>query len=264
MMELWTGTPGSGKSLHLAHDVRENLRFNKRVISTCNINTGMCFMNHLQQFLFNVSKGKIDLHGYDKREKNFYYLPLEECHPKVFYEFAARFHVFGKEHQTIIYLDECVALFSPTVIGNNLKLWNEWDEFFRIHRHIGYDIVLIPQDKGLISRKVLKYAETEIKHYNKKHHGTLGFFLSLFLGGLFCYKTYWRGDKRIPIDQHFFTYKPFYGQMYNSYSYFNKKLLPYRKTWEEKEEKLRLLCVVLQSVIDRKNQFVLDDVKEVG
>lgn len=56
--ELWTGTPGSGKSLHVAKDIRENLRYGKKVISTCNIDTDLCFMNKLQEFLFNISRVK--------------------------------------------------------------------------------------------------------------------------------------------------------------------------------------------------------------
>lgn len=251
MIYLWTGTPGSGKSLHLAHEVRDYLRYNKRVISTCNINTGMCFMNRLQQFLFNISKGKLDFHCSDPREKNFYYLPLEECHPNVFYEFAARHHVEGKENQTIIFLDECVALFSPTVLSDNIKLWNEWDKFFRIHRHLGFTIVLIPQSKRLISRKVIEYCELEVKHYNRKHHRTLGFFLSLILGGFFSYTVCWRGDKK-PVEQHFFTYRPFYGNMYNSYSYFNKELYHYKQDWEQKKIYLSQLCGQLQLLRDRK------------
>ena len=135
MIELWSGTPGSGKSLHLAHDVREKLRWGRRVISTCNIDTKMCFMNKLQEFIFNVSKGKLNLSCSDPKEKNFTYIPIEFVTPELFYDYAARYHVFGKEHQTVVYLDECVALFSPTVIGDNKELWNKWDDFFRTRPH---------------------------------------------------------------------------------------------------------------------------------
>lgn len=116
--ELWTGTPGSGKSLHVAKDIRENLRYGKKVISTCNIDTDLCFMNKLQEFLFNISKGKIRLYSHDKRAENFYYVPNEYMTVEFLYDFAARYHVYGKEKQTYLYLDECVALFSPTVIGD--------------------------------------------------------------------------------------------------------------------------------------------------
>lgn len=249
MTELWSGTPGSGKSLHLAHDVREKLRWGRNVISTCNIETSMCFMNKFQEFLFNVSKGKISLNCSDPRQKNFTYIPIEFVTPEFFYEYAARHHVFGKEHQTHIYLDECVAIFSPTVIGDNKELWNKWDTFFRIHRHLGYDIVLIPQSKRLISRKVIEYAETEVKHYNRKYHGLIGFFGSIFLGGLFSYSVCWRGDKK-PIEQKFFTYKPFYGQMYNSYSMFDSALATYKADWEKKKMYAAQLCALLNQRID--------------
>ena len=109
----------------------------------------------------------------DKRAKNFFFKDIHDITPEYLYDFAAKYHVFGKEHQTIVILDECVAIFSPTVISDNTKVWNEWDTFFRKHRHIGYDVILIPQSKKLIARKVLEYCEFEVKHYNRKHQGTL-------------------------------------------------------------------------------------------
>ena len=253
--ELWTGTPGSGKSLHVAKDIRENLRYGKKVISTCNIDTDLCFMNKLQEFLFNISKGKIRLYSHDKRSENFYYVPNEYMTVEFLYDFAARYHVYGKEKQTYLYLDECVALFSPTVIGDNKELWNKWDNFFRQHRHLGYEIILVPQSKRLISRKVIEYAETEVKHYNRKYQGNFGFFLSLFLGGLFSYKVCWRGDKE-PIEQRFFRYRPFYGQMYNSYSMFDTVLAPYKAEWEHKKALMAQLCGLL---IERQKQLQRGD-----
>jgi len=245
-VELWSGTPGSGKSLHVAKDIRDNLRCGKYVISTCNIDTDLCFMNKLQEFIFNVTKGKLRLtNRHDERAKHFSYVPNEFMTVEYLYDFAARYHIAGKEKQTYLYLDECVALFSPTVIGDNKELWNKWDNFFRLHRHLGYEIILVPQSKRLISRKVIEYAETEVKHYNRKYQGNFGFFLSLFLGGLFSYKVCWRGDK-VPIEQHFFTYKPFYGQMYNSYSMFDTVLSPYKAAWHKKQVYLAQLCKLLR------------------
>ena len=59
MIILYVGTPGSGMSLHCAHEIREDLRFKKNVISTCYIDTRFCFMTKLQELIFNISKGKI-------------------------------------------------------------------------------------------------------------------------------------------------------------------------------------------------------------
>lgn len=165
MIMLWVGTPGSGKSLHCAHEVREDLRFKKNVISTCYIDTRFCFMSKFQEFLLNISRGKIHLYNDDPRAKNFHYIPIGEITPKYLYEFAAKYHKFGREHQTTLILDECVAIFSPTVLSENIKRWNEWDEFFRIHRHLGFEVILIPQSKRLISRKIIEYCGIHFLEY---------------------------------------------------------------------------------------------------
>ena len=101
----------------------------------------------------------------------------------------------------------CAAM-AMTMMAVNACAEGEWDTFFRKHRHIGYDVILIPQSKKLIARKVLEYCEFEVKHYNRKHQGTLGWIFSLFLGSLFSYSTCWRGTKDKPLEQGFFTYKP--------------------------------------------------------
>lgn len=250
MISLWSGTPGSGKSLHCAHEIREDLRvFRKNVISTCYIDTSYCFMNKLQELVFTLSKGKIHLYNDDPREKLFHYVPIEEITPQYLYEFAAKYHVYGKEHQTTLVLDECVAIFSPTVLAENIKRWNDWDDFFRKHRHLGYNIIIIPQSKRLISRKVIEYCEFEVKHYNRKNHGTFGFLLSLIFGSLFSYSVYWRGTKEV-LEQHFFTYRRLYGSMYNSYSMFDETLQPYKE-----QEKKRLMAELCKSLNERRIQL---------
>lgn len=239
MIQLWSGTPGSGKSLHVAHEIREDLRLPfgkaKNVISTCYIDTTYCFMNFLQELVFIVTRGKIHLYNDDPRAKRFHYVPIEEITPKYLYEFAAKYHVYGKEHQTTLVLDECVAIFSPTVLSENIKRWNEWDEFFRKHRHLGYNVIIIPQSKKLISRKVIEYCEFEVKHYNRKNQGMFGWLLSLVCGGsLFSYSTCWRGTKEKPLEQKFFTYRRLYGSMYNSYSMFDETLKPFKEAEKKK------------------------------
>lgn len=251
MMQVYTGTPGSGKSLHCAHDIRFHLRLGHNVISTCYIDTSLCFFTPFQEWRFNRTGKRPKKQKHDKREKNFHYIDINKITPEFLYEFAARYHVFGKEHQTVVYLDECVSIFSPTVIGNDTDKWNKWDRFFQFHRHLGFDIVLIPQSLKLISRKVIEYCEFDCRHYNRKHHGILGFVFSLLAGGLFSYSTYWRGVNRHPLESGFFTYKPLYGQMYNSYSQFSVALAPYKKAWEIKQHYLSALCCVLQQRADQ-------------
>lgn len=251
MISLWSGTPGSGKSLHCAHEIKDDLRFGKNVISTCYIDTTYCFMTKLQEFIFNITKGKVHLYNEDERQKNFHYIPIEDITPEYLYDFAAKHHKFGKEHQTTLVLDECVAIFSPTVLADNTKRWNEWDEFFRKHRHLGYNVIIIPQSKRLISRKVIEYCEFEVKHYNRKNHGNFGFILSLLFGSLFSWALYWRGTKEC-LEQHFFRYSYLYGSMYNSYSMFDETLLPYRE--KAKKQLIQQLTDILSERIVKLNE----------
>lgn len=257
MIELYSGTPGSGKSLHTAHEIRDYLRFGKNVISTCDIDTDLCFLNPFKSWYVNHFNKKPKKIKKDKRAGNFHYIDIHEVTPDYLYRFAAEHHVFGKEHQTIVVLDECVAIFSPTVISDNTKLWNEWDTFFRKHRHIGYDVILIPQSKKLIARKVIEYCEFETKHYNRKNQGFLGWLFSLFVGGsLFSWSKLWRGTKGKPLEQGFFTYKPIFGLMYNSYSMYDETLLPYKeKIRLEKEKRQKLILELCEKLTERRMQL---------
>lgn len=249
MIEQFTGTPGSGKSLHAAREIKTYLNIGRNVISTCNIDTDMCFLNIFKRFYVNRFKKKPKKIKHDKRADNFYYITNNELNPDYLYTFAAYHHKFGQEHQTILVIDECQQIFSPTIIGNNVNLWNKWDTFFRIHRHIGYDIILIPQSSKLISRKVIEYCEFETRHFNRKNHGLFGFLLSLVCGGLFSYTKCWRGTRE-PIEQQFFTYHPIYGLMYNSYSLFDSTLQPFK----DKERK-ELMKKLVEALNERRMQL---------
>lgn len=250
MIELYSGTPGSGKSLHTSKEISEWLRAGKYVISTCYIDTDLCFLNPFQKWYVNHFNKKPEKIKRNKKADNFYYIPIEEVSPEYLYEFAAKKHVFGKEHQTIVFLDECVAIFSPTVLAEDkggIKKWNAWDEFFRKHRHVGYDVVMIPQSKKLIARKVIEYAEFEVKHYNRKNQGFIGWLFSMFVGGsLFSWSKCWRGTGQQPFEQGFFTYKPLYGLMYNSYSMFYSTLAPYKQEYEKKQALAMQLTEILK------------------
>lgn len=249
MIEQFTGTPGSGKSLHASREIKTYLNIGRNVISTCWIDTDMCFLNPFQKWYVNHFKKKPKRIKHDKRADNFHYITNKDLHPDFLYTFAAKYHKFGEEHQTILVIDECQQIFSPTIIGNNVNLFNSWDTFFRIHRHIGYDVILIPQSSKLISRKLIEYCEFETRHFNRKHYGLFGFLMSIFCGGLFSYTRIWRGTRE-PIEQQFFTYHPIYGLMYNSYSLFDSTLQPFKD--KERKKLMQQLANVLN---ERRNQL---------
>ncbi len=249
MIEQFTGTPGSGKSLHCAREIKTYLNIGRNVISTCWIDTDLCFLNLFQKWYVNHFKRKPKKIKHDRRSDNFHYITNNDLDPDYLYSFAAIHHEFGKEHQTILVIDECQQIFSPTIIGNDVERWNKWDTFFRIHRHIGFDVILIPQSSKLISRKVIEYCEFETRHFNRKHHGLFGFLASLFVGGLFSYTKMWRGTRE-PLEQQFYTYKPIYGLMYNSYSLFDVTLKPFKE-----KEKQKLMQELVKILNERRMQL---------
>lgn len=122
MVSTYTGTPGSGKSLHCAEKILFHLKHNQRVI--CN-------------FPLNESVIK------KKYRKNFYYIPDEYLTPHYLFEFAKAYHKKKGEDQTYIFIDEAQRLFP---IDRVYYLRKEWEQFFQLHRHWGFSIVLVTQN----------------------------------------------------------------------------------------------------------------------
>lgn len=170
MIVLYSGTPGSGKSLYCAYEMIDLLKKGRGVIANFPINT--------------------DYFGKKKRGQ-FTYLTNEELTVDYLMRYAERNHILGKEHQTTLIIDECACMF-------NSRQWDKkdrpkWIVFFQQHRKLGYDIILIAQNDRLIDRQIRAFIETEYKHRAIKNYKTFGLFLSFFTGGLFVRVEYWYG-----------------------------------------------------------------------
>ena len=98
MIYFYSGTPGSGKSLDMAHEVYDWIRNRKKnVIANTMIN--------------------IDAITDNKRNRGrFYYLDNYYFEPSFFYKYAKKFHKPGKESQSLIVIDEAQMLFSPNTV----------------------------------------------------------------------------------------------------------------------------------------------------
>lgn len=252
VIHLYSGTPGSGKSLHVASTIRQWLRLKKRVISTCDIDTRLCFMPKIIEFVYELTRGKVFLYDKnDSRANLFTFIDIHNITPKMLYEYAAKYHKEGKEKQTLVIFDECVSIFSPTVLTTTA--WNEWERFFQYHRHIGFEVILIPQSSKLISRKVIEYCEFDIRHRAIKNSGFFGWVVSFLSGGLFSAGTYWRGINKIQSKE-WFRFHYYLGKMYNSYAMFNVILGEFRtdkltnnsSSEEEKLELIGKLCTIIE------------------
>ncbi len=191
MVKFYTGTPGSGKSYHAAHEIYMKLRAGKNVISTMPID------------LKTVKKGKRKIGIYE-------WVFIHELTPKYLIEFALKNHRLGKEGQTIVVIDECELIFNSRLYGDKGR--NDWLMFFSVHRHYGYDIILICQFDRQIDRQIRCQVENEYKHRKINNRGLL-FLLPV---KVFAVIEFWYVNKT-KVGSHFVRYKRKVGKIYNSY-----------------------------------------------
>lgn len=199
MIFLYSGTPGSGKSLHQAKDIYYCLRRGKPCI--CNFD--------------------IDVKKIPKRKSEFIFLDNEHLNPELLIKYSKVYfskHKF-KEGAIRLYIDECQLLF-------NAREWQsygrkEWLSFFTQHRKYGYDIFLIAQFDRMIDRQIRSLIEYEIIHRKASNFGTLGILLGFINGGdLFVAITMWYPLKE-KIDSSFFKANKKYYQLYDTLNTFN-------------------------------------------
>ena len=206
MISFYSGTPGSGKSLKMAHDVVNWLKsFKKNVIANVEIDRDF------------ILKGKPG--------GQFFYLSNDEFSPDYFYEYAIKNHVIGKEHQTLIVVDEAQTIFSPSAVKLftqiNPKYRQEWLDFFTQHRHLGYDIILISQFDRLIDPQIRCLFEYNYVHRKANNFGVIGQILSILHIPLFVQVQKWYGMNEV-CGKSFYTYRKKYAKIYNSYAFREK------------------------------------------
>ena len=199
MISLYSGTPGSGKSLHVAERIYLSLRYGRKVI--CN---------------FDIDQNQI------KRKKGeFVYLDNCDITPETLMQIGNQ-HV--KEHgrredSLLLVIDECQILF-------NSREWQsggraKWLTFFTQHRKFNYEIILIAQFDGMIDKQIRSLIEYEIIHRKVSNFGVVGKCMSLVAAGkLFCAVRMWYPLKE-RLDCEFYRYRPKYANIYNTYGIFN-------------------------------------------
>lgn len=206
MISMYTGTPGSGKSLHVAKKIYDRVTQKKNNTVIAN---------------FEIERKAIkDFKGH------FYYLANNYLSPDFFYQYAVNKHVRkpdGKivEGQTLIVIDECQIIF-------NSRDWNaknrmDWVSFFTQHRKYGYHIILVTQFDRLVDRQIRSLVEYEIVHRNVSNFKTFGFLLGLLFGGnLFIAITKWYAAKE-KMSQEYFVVRKKYTRIYDSYKIFEPR-----------------------------------------
>lgn len=196
MIKVYTGTPGSGKSLHVAKDIYYNLLAKKTVIAN-----------------FPIAVEKINKNG-KRKVGNFVYKDYSELTIKFLYDYARANNKIGIEGQTLVVIDECQVIFNPRDLRRDRL---KWVEFFTQHRKLGYNIILVTPFDRLIDRQIRACVEYECKHMKNNNNGLMGMLLPF---ALFSSLNYWYGVKKL-ISSDVFVYRKKFAEIYDSYKMFS-------------------------------------------
>ena len=183
MISLYSGTPGSGKSLHLARTVRDCLKFSCPVIGTFHINKEMLWKNSKYPYTY--------INIYD----------LKPCDLLDYAEKNKKYLKKGVEGSFLVVIDECQRIFNSRTWQEN-KQRNDWITFFAEHRHFGFNIILVSQMDIMIDRQIRGLIEYNYLHRKVDGFGFGGKLLSLLTGN-FCIVKTWYAIKNFNCGSEF-------------------------------------------------------------
>lgn len=197
MITLYSGTPGSGKSLHCARTIKNWSRLGYPVIGNFPVDLSM------------------------HKRADFTYCPNDKMSPKFLIDYSRQ--RFGsktpKEGSILLVIDECQLIF-------NAREWQQkrmakWISFFTQHRKLGYDIILIAQFDRMIDRQIRSLIEYEYIHRKMSNFGWQGKLMSLFFGGktFIAVKMWYPLNEKIGSEV-FHARKSLY-RIYDSYATFD-------------------------------------------
>lgn len=195
MIYLYSGTPGSGKSLHVARDMYFRLNRNRK------------YPNVIANFTINQKMIK-------KKRGNFIYKDNSELTVDYLVNYALENHTLGIENQTLVVVDECQVIWNAREWMNQ-KDRMDWIKFFTQHRKLGYNFIIISQNDRMIDRQIRALIEYEVSH-RKVNNFKIGKLLPV---STFIAITRWYGINE-KLDVEFFTYRRKWGKFYDSYGTF--------------------------------------------
>lgn len=165
MIEIYTGTPGSGKSLHAADEIYSFIHYGHGpVIGNFEFNARACM---------------------PRGNGGYIHLTNREMNEKVFVKFSEIYkrHLGVKrlkEGAIMLVIDECQLMFNSRDWKRNKE--DGWISFFSQHRKLGYYIILIAQDLDMVDKQIRSLIEYEVMHRTVKHIGK-AWILNILAGG---------------------------------------------------------------------------------
>lgn len=198
MIYFYSGTPGSGKSLHVARDIYFRLNRNKK------------YPNVIANFMVNEKMIK-------NKKARFVYKDNSDLTVSFLLNYAFENHKQGIENQTLVVVDEASVIWNAREWQKGETSHNrmDWLKFFVQHRKLGYNFIIISQTDRQIDRQIRSLFEYEIKH-RKVNNFKIGKLLPV---PMFACVSYWYGvNERLGVE--FFTYRKKWGKFYDSYGTF--------------------------------------------
>ena len=159
MLSIFTGTPGSGKSVHATKLALDYLKKGRHVL--CN---------------YELDTEKIP-------NPNLYeYVPNKNLNPKDLIMRAIEYQN-GRivEDSVILIIEEAAAVF-------NARSWmqrdrSDWITFFTQSRKLGYMVVVVAQRDSMIDKQIRDVFEYEFRHYKIANYGMTGWLFGLLFNG---------------------------------------------------------------------------------
>lgn len=201
MITLYSGTPGAGKSLHLASRLYNRMKY----VNAPTIGNFAC-----------------DFSSIKKPRGEYVYLDNSVLTPLKLIEFsnsyAERIGRRPKEGEILLVIDECQILFNARDWGQKNRA--EWCSFFTQHRKLGFEVVLVAQFDRMLDRQIRSLIEYEWVHRKVSNFGVAGKLISLlFAGKLFVAVKVWYPMKE-KVGSEFYVYHKTYAQIYDTFTLF--------------------------------------------
>ncbi|MGL4805030.1 MAG: zonular occludens toxin domain-containing protein [Bacteroidales bacterium] len=195
MIRIYTGTPGSGKSLHSIRLICAYLQEGKSVIGN---------------FPLKVNQVR-------KMKGRYFFLDNDQITTDLLMQYLRSFHEPEKENQTLIIIDEASVKFNSRTFNAKDRL--KFCSFFSQHRKYGYNIVLVCQNMRQIDRQIRDQVELEVKH---RKLNTYSFWRIL------PFPLFVAIERNVAIndknDHEFFLYSRKYGEMYDTFFEFDSSI----------------------------------------
>ena len=202
MITLYSGTPGAGKSLHLASRLYHWMQYKNAPI---------------------IGNFHCDFSAIKKQKGSFLYLDNSELTPERLLWFSKNYSDYVcrrvREGEILLVIDEAQLLFNSREWVKSDRA--EWCSFFTQHRKLGYEVVLVAQFDRMLDRQIRSLIEYEWIHRKVSNFGTKGKIISSFCGGrLFVAVKVWYPLKE-KVGSEFFFYRKKFSDIYDTYALFS-------------------------------------------